>query len=512
MKKRIIATMLAAVLTMGMLAGCGNFNGDAAGEGGQNQGAEGAAEIDFDEEPYEATVMYYAANDPRDLESVENAFNELTLKELNMKVHLMPITFGTYGQQIQLLLSGDEPLDIVPFGSGDFGNFIQAGYIEDLNQYLDAYGQDIKEIVGEEDIRCCELDGFLAAIPNMHERTNPLYVVMRTDLLEETGFTADDIKDFSDLTPVFAKVKENHPEMLIYGGAVNNMFPALLSNNMVDGLNVTTYGAFGVLEDGGQTTTVTNLYESEGFKEACYLVREWFQAGYISADIATSTDTGEAQMKAGNLFSFTANGKPDIKAEKDASTGYDTTCIKLTGDTCYTTTTNQLNYGISSNSQDPEKAMILLNWIYKTKEANDLLNWGVEGKDYEVQEDGTIDYPEGVTAENVGYHQGFGFAMPNQYNSYVWAGNDPAVFEQYQEVRDNAQVSKAYGFIFNTEPVINEWSALTTVGSQYLATVVSGTVDVDTALEELNQELYNAGLQKVMDEKQKQLDEWLAQQ
>ena len=125
--------------------------------------------------------------------------------------------------------------------------------------------------------------------------------------------------------------------------------------------------AFGVLADIGQTTTVTNWYESDMFRDACQLVREWNQKGYTSADFATCSDSGESLMRAGNLFCFTTLGKPNTKQEKDAMTGYDTTCVILAPNLRKTDTTNNVLYGISSSSKDPAKAMMLLNWIYATK-------------------------------------------------------------------------------------------------------------------------------------------------
>ena len=85
------------------------------------------------------------------------------------------------------------------------------------------------------------------------------------------------------------------------------------------------------------------------------------------------------------------------------------------------------------------------------------------------------------------------------------------MWEQYQEVRDTALKSKAYGFYFDTTPVFNEISALNAVSDEYRTSIETGSVDPDTAIAEFNQKLYDAGLQNVMDEKQAQLDEWLAQ-
>ena len=509
-RKRWLALMMTVTMGVGLLAGCGSDAADSKGQAtGNTEGAGGAAEVDFDEEPYEATLMYWVANDARDVDSVEEAFNKLTMEQLNMKVHLQPVTFGTYTQQITMVLSSDDDLDVFPLWGASAGGYIESDYIVDLNEYLEDYGQDIIDIVGMEDIQCAQIGDFLTGIPTMHERTNPVTFVMRTDLLEETGYKAEDVKTAEDLTPIFEKVHELHPEMTVYGGANSVVYPGVIGNVRMDPLGG---GNYGVLLNEGQDTTVSNWYESDDYINACKLVRSWNQAGYTSADFATCTDYGEALMAAGNLFCFTTSGKPNTKAEKDAMTGYDTTCITVTDNVCYTQTTSAVLYGIASNSKDPAKAMMLLNWIYATKEANDLLNWGVEDKDYVVTDDGTIDYPEGVTADNVGYHQDYGWALPNQYNSYTWTGNNPDVWDQYQEVRDTALKSKAYGFYFDSTPVFNEITALNAVADEYRTSIETGSVDTDTAIAEFNQKLYDAGLQTVMDEKQAQLDEWLAQQ
>lgn len=489
MKRKMISLLLAVSMAAGLCA-CGN----SAGEGDA-------------EEQYHATVMYLVSNDARDVDSVEKAFNELTEEQLNMTVDLVPVTWGSYSQQIQMLLASDEPLDICPVMSGNAGTYVKSDYLEDLSPYLDNVAKDMTDIVGLEDIKCCSVGDFIWGVPTMRERANPVCYVLRTDLLEESGYQAEDIKTSSDLTAVYEKVKELHPDMLMFGGP----------NNLCEGSYTTIFDGLGgdnlgVLMDYGQETTVTNWYESEEFLALCQMMYEWNQKGFVSKDLATSTDSGASLMKAGNLFSYLVYGKPNSKVEKDAETGYDTTIIQVTENVCCTSTTSGLAYGIASNTEDPEKAAELLNWIYKTKEANDLLNWGVEGKDYEVQEDGTINYPEGVDAENVGYHQDYGWAQFNQFNSYVWEGNDPEIWDQYEAVRENAIVSKAYGFTFDNTNVADEIVALDAVKSEMLLTITTGSVEPEAAIEEFNEALYQSGLQKVMDEKQAQLDEWLANQ
>lgn len=496
--KRKLAALLAMVMVVSSLAGCGgSSNGNA---GGTETGAA-------DGEVYEATLMYWVSNDARDVQHVEDAFNALSVPQIGVKVKLQPITFGTYMQQIQMVLSSDDALDVFPMFSSNAGTYIDAGYVVDIAPYLETTGADILEIVGEDDVKCCSIGEFVWGVPTMHERCNPVSYVVRTDIFEEAGFTADDVKTMQDMTKVYEKVHELYPDMVLYNGINSNTQPC--SQSTFDPLGG---GNYGVLMNNGQDLTVVNWYETDEFRSLVDTMHEWNEKGYVSEDLAVSTDPGEALMKAGNTFSFSTYAKPNSKAEKDAMIGYDTTILQVTQPACFTSTTNALGYAVSANSENPEKAMELMNWIYKTKEANDLLNWGVEGEDYVVNEDGTIGFPEGVTAENVGYHQDFGWAMLNQYNSYVWEGNEPDVWDQYQEVRDNAIVSKAYGFTFDSTPVINEIAALTAVTEQYLTTIASGQVDPETSIKEMNDALYAAGLQKVMDEKQAQLDAWLAEQ
>ncbi len=514
-KNRLLAFILVIVLISTGFYGCskkeegksdtnaGSGSGTAAATDGSGEATE--PEVNFEEEPYHATLMYFAANEAADdLDLVEARFNELTKAQLNMEVDLMPVTIGTYNQQIQLMLAGGEPLDIFPMFLSNAGTYIDAQYIVDLSDLIYDYGKDIIDIVGEDDIWCASVGDFLWGVPVMMERAHPSAFVLRNDILTELGINAADINGIEGMGEVFAKVHEAYPDMTVFGGTAG-MDPSTIDNS-IDDLG----DRFGILANYGAEPKVTNWYETDRYKELVNYTRDWYLQGYVSKDLATSTDSGEALMKAGNLFAFCCNAKPNSKQEKDAMTGFDTAIVTFDDPLLTTNMTGTIGYSIANNSEDPAKAVQLYNWVIKTEEANDLLNWGIEGKHWAETPDGTIDYPEGVTMDSVGYHQDFGWAMPNQMNSHIWKGNAPDIWEQYRAFRDEAHKSAAYGFTFDITPVVNEIAALTSVKAQYSSIIGSGSVDPDATLKEFNDALYAAGLQKVMDEKQKQLDEWLA--
>ena len=513
-KRRVWVICLVLALVLSAFSGCkGSSKEGTAGKeknnqesqkGGDGETANGDSGGEEKKELYEATLMYYVANDAApDIPAVEERFSELAMEALNIKVDLMPVTFGTYNQQIQLMLSGGEALDLFPMGPSVAGTYIDSQYIVDLSGYLDQ-APDAVAIIGEEDIRCCSVGEFIWGFPVMMERTHPSAFIMRNDLLQEANIQLSDIKTLEDLTGVFEKVQALYPDMVMYGGQYN-MAPPNISNH------VDTLGdRFGVLDHYGTDPTIVNYYETEEYARMVALMRDWYNKGYISKDFATSNDSGESLMRAGNLFSFTCNAKPDSKQEKDVMTGCDTAIFEFNDPFLSTWGTATLGYAVANNSENPARAVELYNWIVSTREANDLLNWGVEGLDWVEAEDGSATYPEGVDINSVGYHQDFGWAHPNQQNAHVWSGNNPEVYDRYQEVRNSAKVSVAYGFAFDDTAVINEIAALTAVRDQYAHTIGSGAVEPEEAIKEFNEALYAAGLQKVIDEKQRQLDEWLA--
>ena len=147
--------------------------------------------------------------------------------------------------------------------------------------------------------------------------------------------------------------------------------------------------------------------------------------------------------------------------------------------------------------------------MYSDPEILNLIVYGIEGEDYVLHDDGRVGYPEGKDSSSVGYTMSsmlwsFGY----EFNAYVWETNDPDVWEQTKEWNKTGLVSKAYGFVFDPTPVANQEASVQNVYDQYRMSLECGVVDPESTLAEMNEKLYAAGLQDIIDEKQAQLDEW----
>lgn len=66
------------------------------------------------------------------------------------------------------------------------------------------------------------------------------------------------------------------------------------------------------------------------------------------------------------------------------------------------------------------------------------------------------------------------------------------------------------GFSYNSEPVSTEIAAISNVTNQYLPGLQCGSLNPSETIPEFLQALDDAGINVVIEEKQKQLDEWKA--
>ena len=154
--------------------------------------------------------------------------------------------------------------------------------------------------------------------------------------------------------------------------------------------------------------------------------------------------------------------------------------------------------------------MQLLNLMYTDPEVMNLLAWGIEGRHYQVLDNGMADFADGVNADNSGYNLNYGWMFGNQFIAYVWNGDSPTIWQDTDEWNKSARRSTALGFTFDSTPVKNEVAACTNIVNEFSISITSGLVDPETTIPEFVKKLEASGIDKIIAEKQSQLNEWLA--
>ena len=156
---------------------------------------------------------------------------------------------------------------------------------------------------------------------------------------------------------------------------------------------------------------------------------------------------------------------------------------------------------------NPQAAMVLLNEFYTNPELADLIIYGIEGTHYEITEDGFLDASAGTSPDTYGT---LNWLYPNQFASTVPKGNSADLWERTAAFNEEARQSPASGFAFDSTGIATELTAVTNVYEEYQKSLEYGFVDPETAIPEMLEKMNSAGLQKIIEEKQTQLDAWAA--
>ncbi|WP_141499965.1 ABC transporter substrate-binding protein [Paenibacillus luteus] len=499
MKTKIKMLSMLLIGSMLLLSACSSNNNssDAGATSDSSESSEPAGK------PTELTVAFpiFSAQ-PKDMTLIEDALNKITIEKINVKVKLMPISFSNWMQQTNLMFSSGEKLDLMPTIS-NYNQAVVQGQLIPLDELLEKHGQGITSALDPAFLDAARVKGTIYGVPTLHEMASVNGITMKKEIVEKYQIDTSKLQTIEDLEDVLKTVKAGEP----------NMAPLLPSTIGASILN--DYKTFdelsnflGVLPSFDNDLKVVNHFETEEYAEQLKLMRKWYEEGLILQDASTNQTNPLDLVKSNRGFAFLLSAHPAALSE-GAAGGVPMKTVAFSQPAVSTTSqiTNTM-WGITVNSKAPEKAMEFLNLMYSDKDIANVLIWGIEGKHYVVQSGNVIDFPEGVDASNSGYYLNAGWLFGNQFLSYVWNGTDPDLWEKVKAFNASATKSKALGFTFDPTPVKTEAAAIGNVITQYRLPLETGSVDPDKVLPKFIENLKAAGIDKVIAEKQKQLDEW----
>ncbi|MCA0755771.1 ABC transporter substrate-binding protein [Paenibacillus sp. N4] len=503
-KSKLAALSLVTVMLAGVITGCASSNKEG-GNASPTAPASSASPDSATKDPYEIAIaipVFGAV--PKDIQAVQDEISEISKAKINATVKLLPISIGAWGQQKNLMTSGREKLDLsFEFGMG-YSSSVASGTLKELDNLLDQYGEGIKQQIAPEYLGSAEIDGKIYGVPVYKDYTTGVPgILMRKDLVDKHNIDVSSIKSIDDLDRVFQTIKENEPAIVPLGSGLT-----LPSDKYVwfDKLG----DRYGVLPGFDNDLKVVNLFETKEYEDFLNKMRSWGKAGYFNKDAATSQINGSDLLKAGKSFSYLTSIKPGNLESESRAAGTELVFAPLMPN-IYATTSDALGglWTISTNSENPERVMMFLNLMYTDKELANLFIYGIEGKHYVKATDNSIDYPAGIDSKTVGYSiQSWIYANPSI--AYLMKSDLQEMWKLTAEANQKAIKSKALGFSFNSEPVKNEMTALKNVTDQYQKGLETGTLDPAEKLPEFRAKLKAAGIDKVIAEKQKQLEAWAA--
>ena len=154
--------------------------------------------------------------------------------------------------------------------------------------------------------------------------------------------------------------------------------------------------------------------------------------------------------------------------------------------------------GICSSSENKEKAFELMSLVFSDPDLNNLLTYGIEGENFTLT-DGVVHEIE-ITGDGVNINPLNAWRFANDFIGYR-DEDSPFTAEQYRELYENAPIHEDADFAFDGRSVADEICAAWEVMFDFKLPATGGDAQTfDKAIAETREKLEQAGIQKIIDE------------
>ncbi len=541
-QKKLLSLVLATAMVTMMLSGCGKTAEEAKTDAPAKTEEKTETEEVIDKQesnPFEDHVtitLYHHGSNVTDDAAVMEKINEYLGEKINAELKVIWGTWGDFDEGSVMAINGGDDVDIYftcSWSADEYNKYAKQGAWVRLddpdNNILAAYGSDVWAALPEVLKEGAAVDGAMGygvyAVPAFKDFGTQNTWDVNVTLLEELGYSLSDIEgktfyDFGDILAAAKKAKGDKFYPLVIEGAV---LERMVTNSII--VSCDTAGVLSYYLDPKDVSNdigskIVNKFGTDEYAKFANQVREYYLAGYIDpalANGATANDTLVAQQNAAEYLIGTQSYALGYEYSTSASRGIHVEYVPCTDPYVDKTATQGAMMAVSTASKNPERAMAFLNLLNTDPYLMQLLAYGVEGIHYQVNDDGLlvreVKDEDGNIIEN--YHENY-----NPWRNGL--GNitllTPTVDEGANFFTDsfipyytNAKGIPAFGFSFNvSEELDTVFAALQNVQAQYALTIDCGAVDPATALPEFLAKLDDAGIQKVLDEANAQLDAYFA--
>lgn len=513
--KKLVSVLLTTAMAVGMLAGCGSTNTKGDSNKSTSTDNQGGTTVVDTSEHVELT-MYLLGDRTPDFDEVYGKINEILEEKLNCSLNVEFLSWGEHGTKYSLLFSSQEDFDLI-FTASSWGHYEQTvalgGFASLSEEFIQTYAPDIWKVVPEMAWNQAKIDGQIYMVPNYANEFGQDVMTVRGDLLQKYGI--DKISNWDELV-AFYKASAADGIYASQGGPWFQYF-------QTQGYTIT-----GGAPQGGELVLYNTqnpddlefkyIAEWEGFRDYCLQMKELADAGAWSRDILSSSDERQTGLLTGRTASMIWNTGSCMTYGKQANTENPDWNITIIDPIASQPkkVNSYINNGvaINENSKNKERAMMVLNEFYTNPDVYDLAMLGIEGKNWEAVGD---DQYKVLDQSGYGVSNNCNWGWNNseiQRTEYI--ENRTALDDTYDALTEafenNIKAEHVYdGFNFDSTNVSTQFAAVEAALGNYFDPLKNGLVDdIDKSIEEMKAALESAGIQDVLDEMNRQADEYVA--
>ncbi|MEK3796627.1 DUF3502 domain-containing protein [Paenibacillus sp. FSL R7-0204] len=504
--KKWFGTATTAVLVSSLvLAGCGGNaknEGSTANSTNSPSSSEGSASASKEVVTLKA---YFPGDKPAGFDAVLQAVNDKLKKDnigAALNINFMPWT--DYGNAVSVKMSAGEEFDMyldAPWLS--MNQMIESKSLTELDAAV-AARPELKASIPEEMWEYNKFGGKIMGIP-LGTTQGQLYgVLIRKDLREKYGLP--ELKTLDDLEKFLYAVKENEKDIkpFVINGIKADKLPFILSNSanlaqdevLEIGVNMFSYSI--------KDKKVIGQWESPTIADAYERVTKYYKDGIISKNIAQEQNA-ETLFKQGKYAAtyYAADGVEGLKYSEMLKDGSDKLEIFIpNGEQAKPYTAyQQWNFlCIPTTSKHSDVTMDVVNWL-SIKENHDLMEYGIQGKDWEPVGDSSYKALSGYTFP--GYVLTWRPVLNRTPDTMM---QDDKKWFDFSTKTSNFTLSPIAGFNFNAEKVKTEYAKITPLHDSIFLPLSQGLIPAAEGKKTMEDKMASLGGQKVIDEIQAQID------
>ncbi|RTE09332.1 extracellular solute-binding protein [Paenibacillus whitsoniae] len=454
--------------------------------------------------------FYMLGPAPKDLPVIEDEINKLALKDLNATVKFNFTTWTDWDQKYKLLLSSGQAVDLIFTADWtQYQAYAKKGAFLPLDDLLPKAAPKLNSFVPKDMWEAVKIDGKIYTVPATYKEYVTTGFIWREDLRQKYNLPKPD--SLANFEAYLAGIKKNEPDMIPL--AANSDVKGSLSDQYKN-LTIDPVGSlpYGMQIPYKNPSEVTAYWGSPEHLAELKTLKKWQDAGYISKNVLNTKDamtdlitSGKAAANLGdNPTRFNdqklkiASTHPDWKLEY-----YPAPLIKGHAEPVHPI---HNGFAIPKSSNNAERALAFYEKMVTDKTYNQLTQYGILGKNYEVDN---------------GYYQMIGDSNSNGFpregmQSWAWRNPEFMLFDKgydgvkqiFSDLDKIASPDKFTGFAEDYTSYQAERAALEQVEKQYLYPLEAGLVaDVEGGLRTFMEKAKVAGLDKIQAEYKKQ---WLA--
>lgn len=461
------------------------------------------------------------------LEATMTELNKKLTEKVNAELELYWVEWADWQTQYNLLLaSGDDTIDLIGTATDwldAWPNSKKGAFMELTDDMLKTYAPQTYASVTPEHWNMCKYNEKIYLMPedNYAQWTNH-GMMYRQDWATQFGLT-DGVHSYEELGQYFAGIKENYPDIIPWDAAASGQsfglqlaggyFQSKTKALFIDGLDVGMF--FGTSPE--DMFTLTSPYmEGQEFVDFAVMMKEWGDAGYWREDVLNYTgDTREEfyAMQTGADQHHTQTYYTTVRPAMDLKQpGSDVQFFSFSEPS-----NNLMNLvithgatAVGAASKNPERALMVYDLLRNDEEIYKLFNYGIEGTNYVVTDDGKLDRPEGydditdVYSSNYWYGRNDALEMDNA----TWYSGKDAIFENYATYAIDYPYSQ---LVFETDEISSYMSNMSDVFASYVNSIAFGKAgDPEQAVADFRQAMKDAGYDEVYKLLQDQLTAYKA--